>query len=161
MRALPQRREFIEVFTVNKNPTAQELRKFGWAMLFGFGGLGLLLWLAPWVRGGGAGALAWSGRSGQITAVCFWVVSLTLGVVGVSAANVARPVYVLWMSVAAVLGIAVSTIMLTLLYFLLLPVFALVVRWGDPLRKKKTQSDTFWEDHEPYEATLDRMARMF
>jgi hypothetical protein len=65
------------------------------------------------------------------------------------------------MTVTVPIGIAVSTVLLTLLFFVVLPVFAIIVRMGDPLRKKLTQDDTYWEDHEPYEPTLDRMERLF
>ena len=52
-------------------------------------------------------------------------------------------------------------IMLTVLYFLLLPVFSLVVRFGDPVRKRLDPNGSYWEDHAPFKPTLDRMRRLF
>ena len=67
------------------------------------------------------------------------------------------------MSVTVPIGIAVSTVLLTVLYFVLLPVFSVIVRFGDPLRKKLSRggAESYWEDHKPYEVTLDRMERLF
>ncbi len=65
------------------------------------------------------------------------------------------------MSLAVPLGIVMSTIALSILFFVLLPVFSLIVRRSDPLRKKITRSGTYWEDYKHYEPTLDRMQRQF
>lgn len=149
------------MFSVNKNPKASDLRKFGWAMLVGFGVIGALLWLAPWLRTGEVGLLGWTAGSNQIMAVCLWAVGLVLGIVSWSSPKAAKPVYVAWMSVAVPIGIVVSTIMLTLLFVLLLPFFSVVARLGDPLRKRRHAGGTYWEDYKPHEPTLDRTARPF
>ena len=149
------------MFTVNKNPTTGDLYKFGWSMMIGFGVIGVLLWLAPWWRGGESGSLSWSGAAPQITAVCLWGLGVLLWALSRTTRRIARPVYVAWMSAVVPLGIVVSTIMLTVLFVLLLPVFALVVRFGDPLRRKLRGGGTYWEDYRPHEATLERTARPF
>ena len=149
------------MFVVNKNPDRAELNKFSWAMLIGFGVLGAAVWALPWIKGGGAGALAWSGARGQIGALCLWAAGLMLLVLSRGPESLAKPIYVGWMSVATWIGLIVSTVLLTVLFFVLLPVFSLVVRAGDPLRKKLTAGGTYWEDCKPHDHTLEELRRLF
>lgn len=149
------------MFTVNKNPTPSDLHKFGWAMLAGFGVIGLILWLAPWVKTGEAANLAWAGTGAQLLAIALWMLGVALFAASFAPAPVGRHVYVAWMSATVPLGIAMSMVMLTVLFVLLLPVFSLIVRFGDPLRKKLTSQKSYWEDYKPYEPTLERMKRQF
>jgi len=148
------------MFTVNKSPSVGDLRKFGWAMLIGFGVIGGVLWTAAWRKYGGHGLLGWSGAGAQIVALCLWALGAGLCALSLYSPASARPVYVTWMRATAPIGMVMSTILLTLLFVFLLPLFALVVRWGDPLRKKLGGS-TYWEDYKPYHNTLDRMRRLF
>lgn len=148
------------MFTVNKNPSPTELRKFGNAMLIGFGALAAVIWLLPAWRGGAA-ALSWSGRTGQIVAVVFVGLGAGLFVLSRVSGSATRAAYVGWMSVAVPIGVAMSTVLLSLMYFVLLPVFSLIVRRGDPLRRKITGSGTYWEEYKHYEPTLERMRRQF
>ena len=149
------------MFTVNKHPTVSDLGKFGWAMLIGFGVIGLVLWLAPWLSAGDSTPLAWPGTRAQTTALCLWALGAALWVLGLTAPRAARPVYIVWMTLAAAVGAVMSTVLLTVLFVLLLPIFSLVVRLGDPLRRKLTADDSYWEDYRPHEATLERMKRPF
>ncbi len=151
----------MEVFTVNKNPTPGDLHKFGWAMLLGFAVIGLILWIAPWVKTQDAARLSWAGTGTQVLALALWALGAALWAASFAPPAVARPVYVAWMSAVVPIGVAMSTIMLTLLFILLLPVFSLIVRVGDPLRKKLGAQDSYWEDYRPYEPTLERMKRPF
>jgi hypothetical protein len=149
------------MLTINRNPEARDLRQFGWAMLLGFGAIGLLLWLVPWLRAGDPSVLAWTGCGGQIGAICCWGVGAILGGWALAAPATAKPAYILWMSLTVPLGVAVSTVVLTLLFLFLLPIFSLIARMGDPLRKNRNNGDTYWEDYRPHEPTLERMARLF
>lgn len=149
------------MFAVNRNPSAADLRKFGWAMLGGFGGLGALLWVIHWWRVSEGALFEWSGHGVQVTVLCLWALGLVLWVLSLLSLALAKPVYVFWMMVTVPVGIVVSTVLLTLLFFIVLPIFAVIVRAGDPLRKRLTPDDTYWEDHEPYEPTLERMRRLF
>ena len=149
------------VYVVNRNPDKTDLRKFGWAMLIGFGAIGLILWLAPWLKAQDAAVLGWTGTGAQVTALCLWLLGSGLCVVALAFPNIAKPVYISWMSVAVPIGIFMSTVLLTVLFVLLLPVFSMIVRFGDPLRKKLTDQGTYWEDYKPYKPTLERMKRPF
>jgi len=147
------------MFTINKNPTNADLRKFGWAMLFGFGVIGVVLWVVACRRYGG-GSFGWSGGAGQQVAIGLFVLGAGLCVIGTAAPSLARPVYIVWMRVTVPIGMVMSTVLLTVLFVFVLPLFSLIVRWGDPLRKK-LGGTTYWEDYRPYEHTLDRMRRLF
>ena len=149
------------MFTVNKNPTRSDLRKFGWAMLIGFGVFGALSWLLPWIRGIDGAAVGWWGGSSQIASLCFWAAGLSMCAVGLTLPAVAKPMYVIWMSLTVPIGLVMSTILLTVMFIFLLPLFSIVVRFGDPLRKKRRRRKSYWEDYKPYEPTMERMARPF
>ena len=149
------------MFTVNKNPTPSELRKFGWAMLIGFGVIGTLIWVAPWVRGVEGATLSWTGRVGQIASLSMWGTGAVMCVLGLSAPRAGKHVYVIWMSLTVPIGLVMSTILLTFLFVLFLPLFSVIVRFGDPLRKRLDKCDSYWEDYKPYEPTMERMARLF
>ena len=148
------------MFTVNKNPSVGDLRKFGWAMLIGFGVIGAVLWTAAWRKYGGHGLLGWSGVSAQVVALCLWALGAGLCALSLYSPASVKPVYVTWMRVTVPVGMVMSTILLTLVFVLVLPLFALIVRMGDPLRRKLGGS-TYWEDYKPYHHTLDRMRRLF
>jgi len=149
------------VFAVNRNPSSTDLHRFGLAMLFGFGVIGALAWCSIWLRTGDRAMLAWSGRLNQIGAIVLWALGVGLCLVGFSSRSIARSVYVVWMTIGVKIGIVASTVLLTVLFIVLLPVFSLVVRLGDPLRKRLTKSGTYWEDYKPHEPTLERMQRLF
>ncbi len=147
------------MFKVNKNPSVRDLRKFGWAMLLGFSVIAMILWLLAWRRYGGD-LLSWSGAASQGVAVGIFFLGIGLCVIGVAAPSIARPIYIAWMTVTVPIGMVMSTILLTMLFVFLLPLFSLVVRLGDPLRKKLGGA-TYWEDYKPHEHTLERMRRLF
>ena len=148
------------MFTVNKNPGVSDLCKFGWAMLIGFSVIGAVLWTAAWRKHGGHGLLGWSGVGAQGVALCLWALGAGLCALSLYSPASAKPVYVTWMRATAPIGMVMSTILLTLVFVLVLPPFALIVRMGDPLRKR-LGGDTYWEDYKPHEPTLERMRRLF
>jgi hypothetical protein len=148
------------MFSVNKNPSVGDLRKFGRAMVIGFAGLALVMWFAPWLKTRNASVLVWSATDPQIAALVLLALGLGLCILGYAAPGTAKLVYVGWMSVAVPVGLAMSMVLLTVLFVFLLPVFSLVVRLGDPLRKK-LRGDSYWEDYKPHEPTLERMRRPF
>ena len=96
------------MFTVNRNPSAHDLRAFGRAMLIGFGAFAIIA----------------------------------------------------WMSITVPIGIAMSTLLLTIMFILVLPLFSLIVRLADPLRKRLSGS-SYWENYPKHPPTLDRLRRPF
>ncbi len=156
------------MFSLNKNPTGRDISGFGWAMLAGFGMIGTLIWASPslhWLwdevfheagpaPGWPTGFRAWAGGIAWCLGVSLWVVSRV-------SPRVAGRIYVGWMTVALPVGAAMFTVLLTVMYFVLLPPFSLIVRRSDPLRKKLHVDGTYWEDHKHRDATLERMKRPF
>jgi len=151
----------MSTFTVNRNPSVADLRKFGWAMILGFGVLGAVLWTVHYVRADLPSLVAWTGSKAQVTAVCFWGLGAVLCIVSLGSPALAKPIYVVWMTVAAAMGTVMSTILLTLLFVFFAPLFSIFVRMGDPLRKKLSAGGTYWEDYKPHEPTIERMRRPF
>lgn len=149
------------MFTVNKSPDKNELRKFGWSMLAGFGVIGTVLWVSLWWKGQSDSLVSWSGGAVGVTALCLWALGVLLWAVSMLTRSPARVVYVAWMSAAMTLGMVMSTVLLTVLFIALLPVFSVIVRIGDPLRRRPSSKETYWEDYRPHEATMERMRRPF
>ena len=149
------------MFEINKNPSVSDLRKFGAAMLVGFAVIGALLWLTPWMKSGDVSTLGWSGTGFQLTASVLGFLGVGLCLLGFAVPSVAKPVYVVWMTATVPIGIVMSIVLLTVLFVLLLPIFSLVVRLGDPLRKKLSKEGSYWEDYKPHAATIERMKRPF
>lgn len=135
----------MSVFIVNREPSAAELRKFGGAMVLGFGVIG--------------GIVLWAGAMG--VAIGLWSLGAALFLLTRISLAAAKPVYVVWMTAASFAGIVMSTVLLTLLYFTFVPVFSLIVRRGDPLRKKLHAGPSYWEDYRAHEPTLERCRRTF
>lgn len=148
------------MFTINKNPSAGDLRKFGWAMLIGFGAIGLILWVIAWRKYEGHGPLGWSAAGTQIVALSAWILGIGLFALSLASPSLTKSVYTAWMTITLPIGIAMSTILLTLLFVFLLPLFSLIVRMGDPLRKRQG-GKTYWEDYRPHDHALERMRRLF
>jgi hypothetical protein len=148
---------------VNKNPSEQELRSFGWVMVGGFALIGALLWytsvkpLGAWLPV----AWGWTGAPRQIAAAVLWTIGPIVWAVAMASASATRPIYLVWMTVAGYMGVVSSFIVLSLLFFVALPPFSLI-RLLDPLRKKLNGSgQSYWEKPVVHEATLERMAKPF
>lgn len=145
------------IHTVNRNPSRTEVRNFGITILIGLAVIGSALW---WLTKGEAAALAWTGRSGQWMAVVLWTVGVVVAAVTLSSQTGGKPIYVVWMTVAMWMGMVMVPLLLTVMYFVVLPVFSLI-RFKDPLRLKLKQGGSYWEKPRPYEATIERMSRPF
>jgi riboflavin transporter FmnP len=144
---------------VRKDLSPAEVRNFGWITLGGFAVIGGLLWVKGlgWTLSDGVG---WRGSGWHLTAVILWSIGAGFAVICTTSHAVGLKLYVGWMTGAMYVGTVVSTVLLSILFFVLLPVFALI-RFKDPLRLRLGGSDSYWEDHPPYEATLERSMRQF
>ena len=141
------------MMTVNRNPSPRELRQFGLAMLLGFGLLGVVLWCSE--------SWGWAGGPRQRTALMFWGLGVLLCACSLAPRGLSVPVYVIWMTGALWIGKIVTPVMLTIVFVLLLPIFSLI-RLGDPLRLRlKPESESYWEDHQHHDSTLERTKRPF
>lgn len=126
-------------------------------MVLGFGIIGLVLWyVGPEPNG-----WSWTGIVGQKVAVAAWVLGLVLLLISFGPQSIGRPVYVVWMTAATYIGTVMTFVLLSVLFLVLLPVFSLI-RLKDPLRMKLLRAgESYWEDHEHHESTLERTIRPF
>jgi hypothetical protein len=153
------------MFTVNRHPSTTDLRKFAAAMVIGFGVIGAVVWCAPylgaWWRGEerSTAMLAWAGILRQWVAIGLWALGAALCIGGLMPKPIATKVYVGWMRLVTPIGIGMSMVMLTLVYFIFLPVFALIVRRSDPLRLKNRGERSYWQDAKPAPKTIEDMMR--
>ncbi len=116
---------------VTKAPTLKMLRQFAGLSLVVFGGL------AAW--------RLWHGQTDLWTYV-LGIVAVLVGVTGLIAPAMVRPVYTGWMIVAFPIGWTVSKIALGLMFFLVFMPVGLVFRMTgrDALRLKRTQDGSYW-----------------
>jgi hypothetical protein len=142
---------------VNRNPSASQVRTFGLTMLGGFGVIGALLWYLGTSPETGWG---WAGSARQMMAVGCWLAGGVLVICSTTSTVLGRFVYIIWMTAASALGAMVTFVVLSLVYVLLLPPFALI-RLTDPLRIGARRAETYWEDYPPDEPTVERMKRPF
>jgi len=136
----------VSVVSINWNPDAAGYRSFGRAVFVGFTLIGLVLW---WMWGT-TGHLPWFiGVSGAVYA-------LTL-----IAPRASRPLYVVWMGIAFVMGTIISTILLALIYWVLFGFVALCFRLKgrDRLRLRGPGGST-WVTH-PGVPARERYERQF
>lgn len=150
------------IFEVNKNPSQKELRQFGAVVWVGFFFIGAIIFFAPFLRSRDILTLGGPLNNAKIVALSLQVLGLVVWGLTYVSPMLARPVYVAWMTGGMIMGTIMSGILLTILFLFLLPVFSIIVRRSDPLRKRlEPDSDTYWEDYKPYEPTLERMQRLF
>jgi len=142
---------------VNKTPGVSEVRVFGLTLLGGFTVIGALLW---YVGRGPETGWSYSGTGAHVTAVAVWVLGAACAAICCVSHGAGSSLYVFWMTAATYLGIVMSTLLLSLLFFVLLPLFSLI-RLKDPLRLRLKRQGSYWEDHDPHEATLERVRRPF
>jgi hypothetical protein len=117
----------------------REVRNFGWL----FAGVGAVI----------GAYLAWKGSATWVWAVGGGVCFLGAGLI---AYPILKPVYVLWMKFAFVLGWANTRLILGLFFYLILTPIGLIMRMTgkDPLSRRLDRSAaTYWVRREP--ETLD------
>ena len=121
---------------VIKPPPEKMLRQFAGLWLVVFGGL------AAW--------RAFSGNTGALTIV-IGAAAVLIGVAGLIAPAVVRPIYSGWMIVAFPIGWTISKISLGLMFFVLFTAVAVVFRLmgRDALRIRRGQRDTYWMPKAP------------
>lgn len=122
-------------------PKEPSMRLFGGAMLLGFGGLGGLF---AWTADGAGGR-----RTAGLVMIALGALILLWSLV---APRSVRPLYRGWMRFGEGLGEVVSTVLLTLLYFLVVAPVGRVMRLTgtDPLDRRLARGEgTYWRRHAP------------
>ncbi len=141
-----------------KDPTQSELHRFGLIVFTGMTAVAVYLWITG--SNTQAGWL-WAGTSRQIASIFVSAVGILVLFLSMISPGVGKVIYKTWITGATVLGTCLTFLVLTLMYFLVLPVFSLI-RFSDPLQLKLLGNDeTYWEDHRHHESTLERSQRLF
>jgi hypothetical protein len=120
---------------INWRPGARELRKFGVAMIVGFG---LLAALAYW-------------RASSTTTVEVLLgVGVFAGLLGLTGTRAALVVYWPWMAIAFVMGNVMSRVLVTLFFFGVITPMGLLMRLlrRDKLQRRNIRS-SYWDDLPP------------
>lgn len=132
-----------------RDPTRKQLRDFGisvGAVLLLVGGV--LLWRHP----------RWNAHP------YVWGVGAVLMVLGATAPMLLKRVYQPWMALAFVLGIVTTTVLLSVLYVVILPLFRLVALIGgkDSLERgwRPGAEASYWKPHDRIDVP-DRHFRAF
>ena len=128
------------------------LRSFGLVV----GGVLVGIWALLW------GLDRFVGRGGDFP--WLWMVGGALILLGAVLPRVLKPVYLLWMGLAVVLGFFVSRIILTIFFFLVLTPVGLFFRLtGRDVLKRKLEPDaeTYWIPKENLIADRSRYEKFF
>lgn len=130
---------------INWRPEAGELRKFGWAMIAGFGLIGLLVYLNS------AHSSGWRDWSVGILPLVLWITGGVAGSLGLSGTRVALPVYWAWMGIAFVMGNIISRLLLVLFYYgMITPMgFCMRLAGRNKLTLRRAQVESYWQDVPP------------
>ena len=127
--------------------TTKNLRSFGLAMGGAFSVLAVLvLWR--------------SGSEHRVTfTAALFAVGAVMATLGLTAPGKLVYLYKPWMGFAHYMGIVMTHVLMTVMYFTFLAPFALI-RLKDPLRLRMGGS-TYWEPYRNPEQTLERFQRPF
>lgn len=132
---------------ISRNPDDRMLHQFAGLWILCFGGIALSQYF----------------RSQNTTAACIvGALAIGVGVPGLFFPRLLKPIFVGWMILAFPIGWLVSRIILMLLYFgIFAPVgFVLRVLGHDPLRLKKPEVESYWEE-KTQQTSLRRYLKQF
>jgi polyferredoxin len=120
---------------INWKPDKRELRKFGVAMIIGFGvlaALAYLWWELPTL------------------ALVFAIVGGVAGLLGLSGTRAAMIVYLPWMAIAFVMGNIVSRVLVAAFFYLMITPMGLLMRvFGKDALQRKNRRASYWDDLPP------------
>lgn len=120
---------------INWKPSRTDLRKFGVAMLVGFGVIGsVLIW-----------------RDKIFVAKACLLFGLLAGALGLSGTCLALPVYWAWMGLAFVMGNIMSRLVMALIYYIVITPLGMGMRLlgRDSLHLKRKGQRSYWVDISP------------
>ncbi len=130
---------------INWNPSRKELRVFS-LLLIGFGAV--------------VGAILYKRLDLSTPAVAMILASGCVGLIGLTAPTLVKPLYVIWMALAFPIGWAVSHIMMLAVFYLVLTPVGLAMRLcgRDPMQRQIDRAAvTYWLPR----ASADDLARYF
>jgi hypothetical protein len=138
----------FSMIRIERHPTRRQLTVFG------------LLWL---VFFGILGAMAYWKNGSPTTAYAFWAIGAAVPAVGQIWPDVLRIIYLLSIYATFPVGLVVSYLILTVVYYLVLTPIGLVLRLSgyDPAQRRFDRgAKTYWTPREQDE-TIERYFRQF
>src|SRR6185295_11452068 len=118
---------------IKRNPTAKDLREFGWVILIGFGILGGIAYY----------------RGHPTSALWMWRISGAIGLLALAWPMAAKPFYWAWMGLGLAIGAVTSRIVLAVIFYGIFTPIAFFFRWRgrDALQLKRPEGTTYWNPH--------------
>jgi hypothetical protein len=146
---------FREIRDLDSSP--QHLRSFG--LVVGFA-IVVLSFFFAWISG--SSALLVDGSPRPLSLLLATGVALCF--VAWGAPRALRPLYYAWMTLALILGMVMTRVILTIVFvFLILPIGALMRVLGrDPLqRNQESPADTYWISREDMDRSQERLEKYY
>lgn len=130
------------------DPSAKDLRGFGWVILIGFGLIGLLKAFWPF---------AWLLHPNFYAGMFLLGGAVLIGVPAILGWRIVLPAYWAWMGLALVLHKIMFPVMFGTFYYLVFFPIGLIMRLigHDPLRLKRRHTDSYWTALENPESPED------
>ena len=128
----------MSLIQIDWKPDAKKLRQFAVIWLVGFGIFGCI---AAWKSGAFLGSGKWTAP------YVLWTMAAVIGVIGMIAPEVVRPVYVGWMALGLPIGYVMTHVLFGLLYFVVftgIAVFFRLIGRDKMLRKFDKAAKTYW-----------------
>lgn len=130
---------------INWKPSASDLRKFAWSLIIGFPSIAIVFFLAKWGIKAAMPDPMFYYKLGGIGAL--------VGLVCLLIPFIARPLYYVWYTLAACVGIVMANLLFALIFFGMFAPLGLFMRLigRDPLKLhwRKKAASTHWQDAEP------------
>lgn len=148
----------MSLVKIDWNPDRAGTRKFGIAVFVGFSLIGALSWLF----GGSLAATRATGHMVFGPLPWFTLVPAAVLLLSILAPRACRPLYMVWMAVAFVMGTIMSNVLLAFIYWILFGVIATIfkLRRRDRLVLSEPLGASTWSDAAAV-ATKDRYIRQF
>ena len=140
---------------INWKPDRPELRKFAWSLIIGFPCLALIFFTVV--------SIATQALPSPRFFLLLGGIGSCAGLLSLLVPPAARPLYFIWYGLAGCIGIVISNLLFTLLFYGLFTPFALVMRLigRDALNLKlKGNATSYWKDAPP-ERPATRYFRQF
>ena len=137
------------MLTPNWNPDQRTTRQFAVIWLIFFLGLGLY---RAWHAGAFDAASPFGRHGPWVTPIVLWIAACAIGIPGVIAPRLVRPIYIGMMALTFPVGWVVSHALLGVVYFGLFTIMGLVFRLmkRDRLHMRfDRQAATYWKDRSP------------
>lgn len=128
---------------IDWHPGSDKLRQFGWYCLIGFSAIGAII---AWRNDAFAGSGTW------LPSICLWMLALIAWLVGLLAPQWLRPLYIILTLITFPVGLALSNLVLALIFIFCFVPFALWFRLikRDELHLNWNKRDqSFWLDASP------------